>query len=119
MDRRFGFRVGSRPAHGLAVDGDDFERRLGQRGDPIDEAALKRLGLQSGEDIAQRVMWRRPVRKGQKATQQSQFLFPEPRDARETIGAGKHPKQRKQQNLVKRIHNLPRLPGIRQSAEVT
>jgi hypothetical protein len=88
-------------------------------GDPIDKAALERLSVQRGEDIAQRVMRRRPIHKGQKPTQQIQLLLPKPRDACEAIRAGKHRKQRKKQHLVKRIDNLPSLPGIRQSTEIT
>ena len=91
---------------GLAIDGDDFDRRLGQRGDPIDEAALVCLGVQRGEDVAQRVMRRCPIGKRQKPTQQPQFLLPEPRDACEAIRAGKHRKQRKKQHLIKGIDDL-------------
>ena len=44
-----------------------------------------------------------------------------PRTARclRAIRAGKHRKQRKKQHLIKGIDDLPRLPKIRQSAEIT
>ena len=40
-------------AHRLAIDGDDLGWRLGQRRDPGDEAALERLRIERGENIAQ------------------------------------------------------------------
>src|SRR5579863_7582488 len=119
MDRRLRFRLAPRPANSLAVDGDDVHRRFRQPRNPIDEAALKSLGVERGENVAQSVVRRRAVGEGQKSAQQVQFLLSEPRDRREAVRPGKHAKQRQKQNLIQGIDDFPRLPSVRQIAEMT
>ena len=43
-------------ARGLAIDGDDLRRGPGQRRDPVDKAALERLGIERGEDVAKMIV---------------------------------------------------------------
>ena len=112
-------RLSPGSAQGLAVNGDDFHRRLRQRRHPIDKATLERVGIERGENIAQRVMRRRAVGERRKPTQQRQLLFAEPLDIGEAFRPGQHAKERHQQYLVQRIDDLARLPRVRQITEIT
>ena len=64
VDGCLGILFTVRAAHGLAVDGDDFHRRLGQRRYPVDKAPLERRRVERGENLAQPVMRWRAVGKG-------------------------------------------------------
>jgi hypothetical protein len=78
---------------GLAVDRDHLRRHAGQRRDPGDKTALKRLGIERGEDIAEMVMRRRAARKGPKTAQETQLPIAKIRDVRERF----RPRQHRQQ----------------------
>ncbi len=100
----------------LAVDGDDVERRLGRRAHSGHEVAPERLGVERGENIAEVVVARRAVGEWQKAAHESQLLLTEPREIGETFSARQ---QGEQQNLIKPVGHLSRLPMIGPTSEVT
>jgi hypothetical protein len=63
------------------------------------------------------VMRRCPVGEGPEAAQQRKLLLAKTRYVSEGLGSRQHGEQAKEQNLVKRIDDLARLPVIRQVFE--
>ena len=61
---------------GLAVDGHHLLGNPGQGRHPGDEAALERLGVEGGEDVAQMIMGRRAAAKGRNRRSRSSFFSP-------------------------------------------
>ncbi len=116
VDGVFGCAFGA--AHGLPVDGHDAFENPYQRRHPSHEAALERLRIQGGQDVAQVIMGGRAGRKGAKPPQQRQLLIAEAGDVGDGLGPGQHGQQEKQQHLGQGVHDLPRLPRIRQILEI-
>src|SRR5271166_2668829 len=57
----------ARAPGGLAVDGDEFDRRLHQRADPSHETPPERLSVERGENVAEVIVARRAVDEGEEA----------------------------------------------------
>nr|WP_281433653.1 hypothetical protein [Methylosinus sp. H3A] len=105
-------------ARGFAVGGDDLGWRLSQSRDPGDEAALERLRVERGENVAEMVVRQRAVFEWPEATQQVELFLAEPRDVGEGLRPGQHGEQAQEQDLVERIDDLPGLPAIRHIFEI-
>lgn len=93
----------------LAVNGDHFPPRSGQRRNPGDETTLKLPGVERGENIAQVIMRRRSIAKGQKPAQKSELCFPEQRDVGDRFRPAQNREQTQQQHFAEWITNLASL----------
>jgi hypothetical protein len=103
MDGAFtGLSPGS--AHGLAINRHHPGRHTDQQGGPGDEAALKLLRIEGGEDIAEVVVRWSTVEEWPETTEKFEFLATKSGDVHEGFGSGQHREQRQQQHLIKRIH---------------
>lgn len=118
MDRLLGAFLLIGAARRLAVDDDDFGRRVGQGRDPGDKAPLERLRVERGENIAQMIMGGRALREGAEATQEIELLLAEPRNIGEGFRPGQHGEQAQEQYLVERIDDFPSLMAIRHVLEI-
>jgi hypothetical protein len=65
----------------------------GHRSQPGDRAALKLVGIKSGEDVANPIMRWRSVAKGTETAQQRQFLFAEAGNVRNGLGSRQNGEQ--------------------------
>ena len=110
----------------LAVDGDDFElaclRHGGiagaQAGDPVHEARLEQLWIQSVDDIGQGIVARDVVAKAQIAAQKIQTLTAPFADLDMIIAARDRGSQNQQHDLGQREYDLGALARIVQSRKV-
>ncbi len=118
VDRRLGALLLVRAARRLAVDGDDVGGRLGQRRHPGNEAALERLRVERGEDIAELVMRGRAVLEGPEAAQEVDLRLAKERNFGERLGAGENGEQAQQQDFIERINHFALLPAIRHVLEI-
>ena len=91
---------------------------FGQRRHPGDEAALERLGVERGENVAEMIMRRRAVRERPEPAQQLELLLAEPRDVGERLRAGQNRQQAQEQDLIERIDHLAGWPMIRHVFEI-
>ena len=105
-------------AHRFAVDGHHSFGNPDQGRHPGYEAALERLGVEGGEDVAQMVMGRRACCKGTKPAQQIELLLAEAGDVGDRLGPGQHRQKAQEQHLGQRVHHLPALPDVRQILEI-
>jgi hypothetical protein len=110
-------------AHRLAIDGDDLGWRLGQRRDPGDEAALERLRIERGENIAQMIMCGRAVAIGHPSTgsgpaQEIELLFAETGDVGKRLGPRQNREPAQEQDFIAWIGDLSGLPMIRHVLEI-
>ncbi len=110
-----GFRLGSRTAHGLAIDGDDFARRLVRAATQSTKQRWN-ASASSVAKISPSVSAAVSIGKGRRAT--TSDSSPTARCLR-SCRTGKRAQAAKKQHLVKGIDDLPRLSRIRQSAEIT
>ena len=119
VDRRLAALLLAGAARGLAVDGDHLAlARAGQRGDPGDEAALERLGVERGEYVAEVIVRRRSVAKRPEPAQERELLLAEPGDVDEGLSPGQHRQKAQQKHLIERIHHLAALARVRQILEI-
>ena len=86
------------PAHGFAVDGDDFGRNPGLRRDPGDKATLEGFGVQGRQNVAQVIMRGRSIRERSEASQKSQFQPAKSSDVGDRLRPGDDGEQAQQQD---------------------
>ena len=106
-------------ANSLAVDGDDVHRRFRQPRNPIDEAALKSLGVERGENVAQSVAAAKPSAKGRNRRNRFSFASPNCEIAVKLSAPASTPSSATSKNLIQGIDDFPRLPSAAQIAEMT
>ena len=97
MDGVLGRSLGA--AHRFAVDGHHPLGDPDQGRHPGYEAALKRLGVEGGEDVAEMVMGRRARREGAKTAQQTELLLAEAGDVGNRLGPGQNRQKAQEQHL--------------------
>jgi hypothetical protein len=102
----------------LAVDGNDVRAEPGERRHPGDEAVLKLLRVEDGEDVAELVVRGRAVAARPEAAQEVQFLLTETGDLDPALTPGEHAEKTQQQHLIERIEHLCALPRVLESAEM-
>jgi hypothetical protein len=102
----------------LAIDRNHPGRHADEVCYPGDEAALERLGIERGEDIAEMIVGGSAVAKRLEPAKQTELLLAEPRDIHERLRPGQHRQQAQQHHLSKRIHHLRTLPRVRQILEI-
>ena len=105
-------------SHRFAVDGHHPLGNPDQGRHPGYEAALERLGVEDGEDVAQMVMGRRARREGAKTARQVELLLAETGDVGHRLGPGQHRQKAQKQHLGQRVHHLSALPDVRQILEI-
>jgi hypothetical protein len=105
-------------AHGLAIDRNHPRGNPRYRGHPGDEAALERIGVQSGEDVAEVIMGWRAILERAEPAEQSQLPGAEEGDLREALSPGQHAEQTQKQHLVERIGHLAALARVPKVLEI-
>jgi hypothetical protein len=107
-----------RAPHGLAIDGDDLGIAVTQGRDPGGEAGLEEIGVESVDDVVQRVVRRQAALLGQEAAETIQALLAPQLDLDEVLHAAERRAEHDEQELRQRIHDAPRFTRIAQRREM-
>ena len=91
---------------------------LVKRRNPGDKAALERLRVERGENIAQMIMRRRAVCERPEPAQKIELLLAKTGDVGEGLRPRQHRQQAQQQDLIERIDDFPGLTLIRHIFEI-